>query len=265
MNFHWQNLKEDRPSSWLHGRCWLTRSYDYSKRFRGVDVEWCMPPGSCGWGVTFGSGDSGRGLTFRFTIPLLIALYVTIQGAFAKSFREWTFDEGADRQVEVYFFENAIWWHFWVGSMASWSRAYPWCRWWRQGSFHFADLLGKQRCTTTLIEEGIPVAIPMPEGVYHGLAKIERREWVRRFRPRLFDFESTDVWIDVPRGIPHAGKGENSWDCGDDAVCGTGATWAPGMTREAAIQAAIAHFQAAVMRNRERYGSASEGAVGAGR
>jgi hypothetical protein len=53
------------------------------------------------------------------------------------------------------------------------------------------------------------------------------------------------VDLDIPGGIPHEGKGENSWDCGMDGLFGCS-----GATVAEAIANAVRHTQ----RDRERYG-----------
>lgn len=64
------------------------------------------------------------------------------------------------------------------------------------------------------------IAVEMPEGTYYGTARFEKWVWFRpRWPFRKLRF-STDV--DIPKGIPFLGKGENSWDCGDDSLHGYG-------------------------------------------
>jgi hypothetical protein len=53
--------------------------------------------------------------------------------------------------------------------------------------------------------------------------------------------------VDIPGGIPHPGKGENSWDCGMDGVYG--------LSCEATtVDEAVAAVHACATKNRERYG-----------
>lgn len=108
---------------------------------------------------------------------------------------------------------GSIWWECWSDPMG-WSSTDPkWQRW----SFSFVDfLLGKSSCETRTIEER-EVLVPMPEQAYPARAKLVEYSWSR---PRWFTKRVKRVEIDLPNGIPHAGKGENSWDCGDDATFG---------------------------------------------
>ena len=267
IGFHWQDLNEVNPNTGrrprlLEGRCWF-RFRDRRKRFDQLRLCWTVPPSHFGWDISFGGED--REIQVTLCIPWVATLWVTLDNALPDGFIPYvpyksedpsrgiysTVDSGDDREIGVYFHDGAIWWHFWVGTMASWSSDYPWCKWWRQGSFHFADILGKRRCTTVVLRDGIQVTIPMPEGSYHGVAKQEKRTWKRAL---WFPRSRYSTWIDVDRGIPHAGKGENSWDCGDDAVCGCGVD---GLD----LDKAVAHFVESVLKNRRRYGTASDKAV----
>jgi len=146
--------------------------------------------------------------------------------------------------------------HDWSIWFAPWGKLWEHNRkdkWWVRGLvFDIKDFfLGRMNTTHETIRDGIPVEIPMPEGVYLGTAKVER---YHHKRPRWFMRERLSTWIEVPKGIPHSGKGENSWDCGDDGIWGTGCE---GDDTEKAIET----FRNAVLRNRQRYGNASEGAV----
>ena len=241
MRFHWQNLNDgDTKRYWLYGRAWW-----------GIfGWEWHTPGGSS-WSITIGGGDSQRNFGATISIPWLLTLYVTLHDVLPSDLIKWDVDRGGDRKIGCYFYDWTFHYDIWVGSMASWSRSYPWCRWWRQGSFDFRKLLGPQRYTCETLEHGIPVIVPMPEGNYYGVAKIERRVWKR---PLWFAHERISTWIDVPNGVPFAGKGENSWDCGDDGIFGCGVD-------ERSIPKAIGHYVSSVLRNRKRYGMPSAEAL----
>lgn len=65
--------------------------------------------------------------------------------------------------------------------------------------------------------------IPMPEGQYHARVKLERDTWKRTRWPWWpFVFHRVSYQFNIPDGIPFSGKGENSWDCGEDGLYGTG-------------------------------------------
>lgn len=142
----------------------------------------------------------------------------------------------------------------WTLQIVPWGKVMEWASkdpWWVHGvRIDFKNLLlGRERCDASVLQENIPVLVPMPEGVYAAVAKRERRTWKR---PRWFASTRDSVWLEIPKGIPHAGKGENSWDCGDDGLFGIG-----GDTLEDAIGNAVK----SVLRDRKRYGHASDAAV----
>lgn len=251
MTFDYQNLN-DSKRYWSYGRAWLRRRDWYKKRCGALSLEWTIPASHNGWSLTFGGGDSGRDFGFTFAIPLLVTFFVTLDDAFKRQLFAYDFDRGQDRQIGCYFHESAFRYQIWVGTMASWSRRYPWCQWWRQGTIDFADLLlGRRSHHLEELKSGIPVVVPMPEGNYHGTAKIERRTWKR---PRWFAFSRVSTTIDCPKGIPFAGKGENSWDCGDDGLFGWGA-------EGESIEKAIASGIESVLVSRRRNGMPSQAAI----
>lgn len=255
MRFSYQNLREseyDKRRFWSYGRGWLRfGEHWYDRRFAQIGVEWSIPSGHCGWGVTFGGGDAGRDFGMTFAVPFLFTLYVTISNAFKSNLFTWDFNRGSDRQISCYFADWTFSYSIWVGSMASWSRSYPWCRWWRQCSFDFKNLLGKQSYRRWTIGSPIPIQIPLPEGVYQAVAQREGAIWKRTL---WFAHERRFVDVTVPKGLPFAGKGENSWDCGDDGLFGYSVDGD-------SIEHAIAHGVESVLKSRRRNGHASPEAI----
>lgn len=107
-------------------------------------------------------------------------------------------------------------------------------------------ILGRARYTNEVLEEGIPVTVTVGQwegDSYQGTAKRERCTWKRRFSTTVRE----DYRIDMEQGIPFPGKGENSWDCGDDAYFGFGG---------ATIEGAVEHIVADTIKARARYGGA---------
>lgn len=62
-------------------------------------------------------------------------------------------------------------------------------------------------------------AVAMPEGDYPCTVRIERCRWNRRWWRGRWVYRAH---VEIPRGIPHDGKGENAHDCGEDATYGIG-------------------------------------------
>ncbi len=72
------------------------------------------------------------------------------------------------------------------------------------------------------------VWVCLPEGRYPAKVTVTRQRWVRSRRlaleQRWPDLATEPVYcpyLEIPGGIPEPGKGENSWDCGDDAIFGS--------------------------------------------
>lgn len=83
-------------------------------------------------------------------------------------------------------------------------------------------ILGKAKHSMEILEQDIPIEVNVGQwdgDSYPGKAQHERRTWKRRFSTKVWD----GYQIDMEKGIPFPGKGENSWDCGDDAYYGFGA------------------------------------------
>jgi hypothetical protein len=217
VHFHWQNLNDGpRKKFQIHGRAWLGR----------MGVEWCLPSGrlSFGW-----SRDSER--VSVHLCCLLFGLYL--------SFSRWK--NCPDREIRLAYYGGAIWYSIWANPN-EWNSKDPW--WKSTHAIHLDDiLLGRQRHTKETIETR-DVLIPMPEGSYLASVEIVTAKWKR---PRWFAHVKTCADVKIPKGIPFEGKGENSWDCGEDATYGM---WTPAES----VEDAIGKVVVSVLKDRKRYG-----------
>lgn len=237
------STKEDRGRRfWLHFKGW---------RHRVIALElywWAFS--RCGVSVT----SDSEGWDFSVCLPP-IGIYLSLQLGLWQPKRKivctwdhnresWVPDE---RVCELYISDWTVRFTPW-GRLMEWAAKDPW--WIRGVRVNIKDLvLGRRKCTVDVLVENIPCSVPMPEGTYAAVAKIER---FTRSRARWFTDVEVCAWLDIPKGIPHAGKGENSWDCGDDGLYGIGGT---------TVADAIARAQASVERSRHRHGHASSKAV----
>lgn len=152
-----------------------------------------------------------------------------------------------EREISLSYDEGSIRWRLW-SNPNHWSSKTPR---WRDGSFNFADaLLGEAKTARETVDVR-EVEIPMSEGVYLGRSTIER---VVHKRPRWFAERFTTAQITMdPREderffpIPHPGKGENSYDCHEDALYSSSC-------RASTHAEAIGGVVASVMCRRMRYG-----------
>ncbi len=214
MRYHHQNLTDGVMPLWRHGRAW-------------------WGPLAWEWSVFHRTGVSlglSLGLTSLSVRLVWFSLFVHSNN-----------DDHDMREFSLRIMDGNVWIdHPWV-RQNEWRSADPW--WKKSIVLHVKDwLLGKARCDVTT---GSPftVYVPMPEGSYRATATPETYVWRRRFYvPQL---RRDSVKLDIEGGIPHAGKGENSWDCGDDGLWGIS-----GETTEKAIANAVA----SVLTSRRRYG-----------
>lgn len=232
--FHWQNLNERRRGMdgrapvgvpW-HGRAWL--HFDRNESH----VEWVIGGLSAHLGIRFNS----EGILLSLAVPLF-SLYFGLNGP---SF--WRDYKKGDREIRVSVHDWAIWWNFWTDPH-SWGSSTPR---YRNGSFHFLDfLLGRHRYTDRDLSFRW-VEVPMPERTYYGCARLHESTWKR---PRWFPRRLVRVEIEMLPGehVPFPGKGENSWDCGEDATFGISC-------KATTIDEGIAHLVKSALESRTRHG-----------
>lgn len=109
---------------------------------------------------------------------------------------------------------------------------------------------GRAKYSAETISEGDTV-IEMPEGVYQATYKKFISSWRRPRSP--FVKKITRIELDIPVGIPHEGKGENSWDMGMDATFGVTMPLEQGET----IGEVTRRFAMSCLKERQKYGSLS--------
>jgi hypothetical protein len=214
----------------------------------GVEFYWWSPR----FGVSAGTDDDGWNLSLR--LPPL-ALYVSLE-----SRRLWrpmvkhifTWDNNREvwlperREFDFYVADWSVRFTPW-GRWGEWRAADPW--WIRGVSLDIRELVLGQRVYEAEELALVPCSVPMPEGQYAAVAKVQR---VTRGFARWFKRTGNEVTLTIPNGIPFAGKGENSWDCGDDGLFSIG-----GYSVDDAIRCA----QASAMESRRRHGHASDDTV----
>lgn len=219
MRYHHQNLTNGRLPLWRYGRAWWGK------------LHW-------GWHC------------FYPTSLLLVSVrrwgfsvYLRWFGFYAS----WNDDDGYEHpQWEVSLHDGCVWLeHPWI-RQGEWRWSDPW--WRKQIVLHVVDwLIGGYRCETVK-GEPFDVFVPMPEGSYRATATPKTMTWRRRWYWPIRRRES--VWLKLDPGIPHSGKGENSWDCGDDALCGIGGD---------TVEDAIANAVRSSLRSRRRHEHDSHG------
>jgi len=140
----------------------------------------------------------------------------------------------------------------WAGGFSRTSQRRWWTPFWSRNEltlFNTKWIVGESDHTVRIVAPPVAVVAPLDGTTYSLLVTRWRRTTKNRIRTH-----TSEYWeIDVPKGaaIPQfAGKGENSWDCDDDAIYSMSAPYPEYPTAERARWA----YVMAVMRNRERYG-----------
>lgn len=220
---------------WLHWKC------------KSVHIEWSFfnKSFSIGTGLKFGNEKNTV-----FNIDFLIgSLYFCTENVLPTWFMKRF--ERIDHQREISVCLSlggypAGWlrWNVWTDP-DSWHSTTPK---WRDGSFNFVDfLLGDYSYNREIIKVYDDVIIPLPEKNYHAQISELIETWSRPRWP--FKHSRRCYSLDMPEGtcIPFPGKGENSWDCGDDGICSCGC-------EGKSLADIIAHTVKTVIENRIKYG-----------
>lgn len=278
MRFHWQNLNERcvgektvKGSPLKSGRCWFhfggmpdpelaartLKPIPDASRESTIRFEWAL-------GLRFGAhvdlDPDENEITFNLA-PIFGSFYLTFQRdritrwllkALPYEIRKYE-----ERELRTYEQrETGFYMHSWSLHVFVWADRNSWSRSdpkWKQFSINFPDLvLGRTKHEAIELIPPRDVLIPLPEGQYKARVKLERATWKRARWPWWPLKRVRDSYdFNIPDGIPFPGKGENSWDCGDDGLFGCGHS---GGTEADAI----GHVVAIVLHNRARYGGGRE-------
>lgn len=178
MRFH--SIREE--GYFFYWRAWLNN----------LSLDFLLGQGSFSLKV----GRGSRSLKFHIAIPFLFSIWFKIGNILP---------HGKARELSISYHGGSLWFHFFT------------CP--DDGKYHVIHvvdrLIGKATYSERIIEER-EVLIPMPEKSYPATAKLYEAIWTY---PRWFkrSIKRVDLTL-INEGVPHEGKGENSWDCGVDAT-----------------------------------------------
>jgi hypothetical protein len=210
-----QDLKrEDRTRHWYNVRGWINRP-DYE----GLRFSWqaCGDPRLAG-GIKFAVG--GEREVYGHLELFGFSFYWGFEGL------NLQFDD--ERELYVRFHDGLLAWTVWKSPHGR-SRADGW----RNETWNVDDFIRGRRQYTSELVERRDVKIPMPEGSYPAVVELRRDTWSRARWPSE---TIVRAHIEIPNGVPMPGKGENSWDCDDDA---TFAMTTPARTVEDGVAAVV--------------------------
>jgi hypothetical protein len=239
-----------RAVPWGEGRAWLyLPSPPWRKRATTcIGVEWHAGEKHFGAHLDIGGQLSDDDFSLGLRIPLLGSLWLSIEGL-----TPWKWRPRADHEIGVGIHDGCVWWKLlcasneWHSKMPFWdSRSH-----WRQPVWPVVDwLLGKARYSSRELSTHMaPYALP--EGEYPVKITLTECTWKRARWPKPRVVRRAEIKVlDQQRPIPVPGKGENGWDCGDDALYSL-------TTTAATVDEALVKLHASVMRDRERYGGST--------
>lgn len=231
-----------------------TFRFGNEKRIRLFFAGWKQNP-------TLSISIDGDEQELQFHFSLFLGVWITLERWLPRSWyptRISKFGYGElpeEKEISVRIHNRSLWWNFWRNDDEGFNKT------WRKGCFHFVEfIIGRADCSHKETEHE-DFILPYYEGNY--AIRVIESLWTWKMRRRLFFFldkkdllryevkagyQDGGVFIDKP--IPHQGKGENSWDCGEDATFsisfGVGRIKS---TREAALE-----FWKSTMKDRIRYG-----------
>jgi hypothetical protein len=242
-----------------HGRFWRYGRF-YVRHYPGdgeqggktheVGWQWSLlRKGTIGFGLS--TSDCG-GDSFEASVSLgrIGAFYFSADGFWLG--KQWGRLAGKefprDRHLSISCHGGLICWNLWTAGMGYNPKAR-----WRERCWNWQRFLGwhpEHVSWETL--EVIRTVVPMPEGTYDATVELKRGTWRRRrlfaWMPKVHHFTG-GITPDKP--IPVPGKGENSWDCDDDAIHSSSGPYST-------VHQAVAALVDSVYRQRTRYGSGPE-------
>lgn len=249
--WHWHSVNYERDRDTARRRHWLHRA-------------WFLFDNASHEVVSFELSSPGS-LSFRFVLNddepiaghiglILFTLYWSLGWwAHQLALCKWAHQRYGYTGRELWLYWNTeahgFSWHLWM-------RPHEWRRSdakWRRGSFYPLDFVfGRQRYVNEVLSkhEEVPVTIPGDPTTYYATIALERPVWTRPrwpWWPLKVTHRTADIELLYP--IPLPGKGENPWDCGDDATFSMS-------TAATTVDEAIAKLVASVERDRKRHGGA---------
>lgn len=192
-----------------------------------------------------------------FHIGFGIGIWICFDRCLPNSWYPKNYDE---KEFSIGIHGNALWWNFWVSEeWSSWTKN----KTWRKGSFNYLDKIkGKVDYQRKEVDRR-QFLLPFLEGIYNVevIQTARTVKWPRwptsrstGWEVRAGYYDEKGEWKDKP--IPVEGKGENSYDCDEDA------TWSisfPGPPYKKDVRTpyeAALYFWHSMMKSREQRGSA---------
>jgi hypothetical protein len=202
--------------------------------------------------IKFAIDGSEREVTFH--IGFFIGIYITFQRFIKDSWYPTEYHDGygylsADREIYIRFHDGSLWWSIWRDphSWKSNDRL--------NSNINFGRLIAGKHTMSKNPDETLTMLLPFEEGNYKvSVVKYSRIDQWKRWgiKKRMVTYEVTPEFP-----VPHQGKGENSWDCGEDGTFSSSfpESWMvhSGFKIRNCYDAAL-NFWVSNMKDRKRYG-----------
>ena len=218
-------------------------------------LEWCLGQFNLGSTITLHSPGCENDIEGAAQVPG-VSLYWSISNVpYRELWHLWlglyklpddrhTHGQFISRETGVRVFDWKLWVDIWRREH-SYSRQDPW---WMHNTVDLNPL--NLLFGTTRYDDGPTihdevVDFPMPEKSYRGRVRIQANQWKRPRWP--WPKTVLRAHVDMEEPIPFPGKGENSWDCGDDAIYGSTFPCR-------SVEEAVGRVVGTALRNRQRYG-----------
>jgi len=218
---NYQNLNERPGDKWgnasgpgiLHGRAWLHLLDNQAGR-RGITIHpsWHLWSRFCHAYLRFDHHDAD--LSVSVAVPP-VAFWLDIEGVLPRKFKQY----GWGRVTGVSLFDWNLRLEVWADDSCWNSKD----RWWQSRTWRL-DIVDTifGRCTHSDRDlDETEVTISMPEGHYPATVRRFESTWKRPRWPWPWHRAVRSEVKPTEMAIPVPGKGENSWDCGEDARYGS--------------------------------------------
>lgn len=223
----WQNLSDDDQGNptgpgWRQGRATLRVGHLV------YGAEWKIPTHFLHFAVGAARWDDDLQVSVA---TKLFALWLSVEGL---PHYRWL-QEG--RRIDLSIHDGSFWWELWACEDENDG--------WRKGNFDPARFLfGKEHYSKRQLRTE-QAEIPMPEASYPATLRWFESTWKRPRWPWARRRVFVELTPETP--IPIPGKGENSWDIGDDASMSMTCTARNGAE-------AVGTYVGSVLERRERHG-----------
>lgn len=245
MHFASQNLNDrtggKKGPMWRAGRAWLYLRQDDAGQNSKFGVEWVLGRVRFGLRLTVDAQYGDDDFVISLSLPL-VSLYLSAENVLPAALIARKPEDPHAIGFSIH--DGGLWWDCWQNDV-EWRSGTPK---WRHGHFDPMDFMfGRMdhHRHSILTASGL---ISMPEKDYPCTVELFESVWHRRRFPYWpLTRRMRRAEVDVDGGVPFPGKGENSWDCGEDATYSM-------TTQATTVSEAIGKFSLSVIRDRVKNG-----------